>query len=45
VRTVDDTRENLRALDRGPLGTDEMARIRRIGDHLYGKPRAVARQS
>jgi aryl-alcohol dehydrogenase-like predicted oxidoreductase len=45
ARTVDDMRENLRALDRGPLGADEMARIRRIGDHLFGKPRAVARQS
>ena len=45
ARTVDDMRENLRALDRGPLGADETARIRRIGDHLYGRRRAVARQS
>jgi len=45
ARTVDDVRENLRALDLGPLGADEMARIRRIGDHCYGKPGAVARQS
>lgn len=27
--------EALRALDRGPLGDDEMAWIRRVGDHVY----------
>jgi hypothetical protein len=32
--------EDLRALDLGPLGPDEMSRMRRIGDHIYGKPRA-----
>ena len=42
ARTMDQMRENLQALDRGPLDTVEMARIRRIGDHLYGKPRPVA---
>ena len=45
ARTVGDMRENLRALDLGPLDADEMARIRRVGDHCYGKPRAVARPS
>ena len=29
--------ENLRALDLGPLDEDEMARARRIGDHVYGR--------
>jgi hypothetical protein len=32
-------RENLETLDSGPLSEEEMERIRRIGDHLYGKPR------
>ena len=38
-RTADEMRENLRALDLGPLGADEMTPVRRIGDHIYGKPR------
>jgi aryl-alcohol dehydrogenase-like predicted oxidoreductase len=29
--------EALRALDAGPLDPDEMARMRRIGDHIYGR--------
>jgi aryl-alcohol dehydrogenase-like predicted oxidoreductase len=29
--------EALRALDAGPLAPDEQARIRRIGDHVYGR--------
>ena len=33
--------ENLNALDAGPPDEDEMARVRRIGDHIYGKKRAV----
>jgi len=40
ARSTDQVRENLRALDLGPLGADEMSRVRRIGDHVYGKPRA-----
>jgi len=31
--------ENLKLLEMGPLSADEMARIRRIGDHIYGKKR------
>lgn len=31
--------EALRALDAGPLDADEMARMRRIGDHVYGRYR------
>jgi hypothetical protein len=34
--------DDLKALDAGPLDEKEMARIRRIGDHIYGKKRAVA---
>ena len=32
--------ENLETLDSGPLSEIEMERIRRIGDHVYGKPRS-----
>lgn len=41
ARTSEQMRENLAALDRGPLDDAEMARLRRIGDHIYGKPRAA----
>ncbi len=30
-------KENLEALEAGPLDEEEMARIRRIGRHIYGK--------
>jgi len=40
ARNTEQMKDNLRALELGPLGPDEMARVRRIGDHLYGKPRA-----
>jgi len=33
-------RENLETLDSGPLTPEEMTRICRIGDHVYGKPRS-----
>jgi predicted aldo/keto reductase-like oxidoreductase len=39
VRTLDQMRANLKALELGPLSEPEMTRIRRIGDHLYGQPR------
>jgi hypothetical protein len=29
--------DNLKALDAGPLDEEEMARVRRIGQHIYGK--------
>jgi len=41
ARTLDEMRQNLTALDRGPLDGVEMARLRRIGDQIYGRPRAV----
>ena len=33
----DEMQEAIRALDAGPLAPDEMARMRRIGDHVYGR--------
>ena len=39
ARTQEMMKENLETLDSGPLTEEEMARIRRIGDHVYGKPR------
>jgi aryl-alcohol dehydrogenase-like predicted oxidoreductase len=39
ARTVEQMREDLAALDRGPLDPAEMARMRRIGDHIYGEAR------
>jgi len=29
--------DNLKALDAGPLDEEEMARVRRIGKHIYGR--------
>ena len=31
--------EALRALERGPLPPDEVERMQRIGDHIYGRHR------
>jgi aryl-alcohol dehydrogenase-like predicted oxidoreductase len=39
AKSLDQMREDLKALDAGPLDLAEMARMRRIGDHVYGKPR------
>jgi aryl-alcohol dehydrogenase-like predicted oxidoreductase len=39
-RTVEEMPQNLTVLDSAPLDDDQMSRIRRIGDHLYGKPRS-----
>jgi aryl-alcohol dehydrogenase-like predicted oxidoreductase len=39
ARSLEMMRENLRTLDSAPLSEEEMARIRRIGDQIYGKPR------
>ena len=40
ARTLEMMRENLEMLDSGPLNAEEMERIRRIGDHVYGKARS-----
>jgi predicted aldo/keto reductase-like oxidoreductase len=39
ARSMAEMREDLKALELGPLNAAEMARMRRIGDHIYGKPR------
>ena len=39
ARTMEMMRDNLETLDAGPLSPQEMERIRRIGDHVYGKAR------
>jgi aryl-alcohol dehydrogenase-like predicted oxidoreductase len=39
TRNLEMMRENLGLLEQGPLSPDEMERIRKIGDHIYGKPR------
>jgi len=36
-RTIDQMRENLRVLEQGRMTEDELARMRRIGDHMYGR--------
>ena len=40
ARTHEMMRENLGTLESGPLNGQEMERIRKIGDHVYGKPRS-----
>ena len=40
ARNLEMMRENLETLNSGPLTPEEMLRIRRIGDYIYGKPRA-----
>ena len=40
ARTHEMMSENLETLESGPLSDQEMERIRRIGDHVYGKPRS-----
>jgi aryl-alcohol dehydrogenase-like predicted oxidoreductase len=40
ARNLEMMRENLETLETGPLAPEEMERIRRIGDYIYGKPRA-----
>jgi aryl-alcohol dehydrogenase-like predicted oxidoreductase len=42
ARSVAEMREDLEALKQGPMAADEIARMRRIGDHVYGKPRAAS---
>jgi len=40
-RTTDEMREALLALEMGPLDPEEMARVRRIGDHLHAHHRRL----
>jgi len=36
-RSLEQMRQNLRLLDQGPMDEAELARMRRIGDHVYGR--------
>jgi len=36
-KTLEQMREALETIERGPLDKDEEARVRRIGDHVYGR--------
>ncbi len=37
ARTMDQMRQNLAVLEQGPMTEDELARMRRIGDHIHGR--------
>lgn len=37
VKTVEQMRQNLGVLEQGPMTKDELVRMRRIGDHIYGR--------
>lgn len=37
TKTIEQMRENLTVLEKGPLTEDELGRIRRIGDFVHGK--------
>ncbi len=39
AKTVEQMRENLEILDAGPMSEEELIRMRRIGDHVYGRKR------
>ena len=44
VKTAEQMRENLAVLDAGPMSADELARMRRIGDHVHsGRGPGLAR--
>jgi predicted aldo/keto reductase-like oxidoreductase len=36
-RNIEQMRQNLAILEQGPMTDDELARMRRIGDHIYGR--------
>lgn len=40
-KTTDEMREAMQALEMGPLSPEEMARVRRIGDHLHAHHRRL----
>jgi len=37
AKTIEQIRENLMLLEQGPMADDELARMRHIGDHIYGR--------
>jgi predicted aldo/keto reductase-like oxidoreductase len=36
-RTIEEMRQNLAILEQGPMNDDELSRMRRIGDYIYGR--------
>lgn len=40
AKTLDQMRENLEVLESEPMTEPELERMRKIGDHVYGKPRS-----
>jgi hypothetical protein len=36
AKNMDQTRENFKILDQGPMGEEELSRMIRIGDYVYG---------
>ena len=36
-RSLEQLEQNLQVLEQGPMDQEELARMRRIGDHLYGR--------
>jgi predicted aldo/keto reductase-like oxidoreductase len=36
-RNIEQMRQNIKILEQGPMTEDELARMRRIGDHIYGR--------
>lgn len=43
-RTLEELRQNLSVLDTGPMTPEELARVHRIGDFVYGKRITIARR-
>ncbi|NNK97144.1 MAG: hypothetical protein HKP41_22550 [Desulfobacterales bacterium] len=41
VRNNEMLRENLQAIEKEPMTSEELEKMRMIGDHLYGKPRVT----
>jgi predicted aldo/keto reductase-like oxidoreductase len=41
ARTVDQMMQNLKILEQSPMTEDEIVRMRRIGDHIYGRRTAA----
>jgi predicted aldo/keto reductase-like oxidoreductase len=37
ARSIEQMRENLKTLNRGPMTAEELKRMRRIGDYVYKK--------
>jgi aryl-alcohol dehydrogenase-like predicted oxidoreductase len=37
TKTIEQMRQNLRVLSEGPMSEEELSRMRRIGDHIYGR--------